>query len=112
MLGSSKPKKMAEFYEKVLERKPEMAEDNWYGWQVGSCFLSIGYHSEVVGQAGEPQRVIFNLETTEVDEEFKRIEKMGAKVVAEPYDAGGMRIATLADVDGNYFQLMSPWPKK
>jgi predicted enzyme related to lactoylglutathione lyase len=44
--------------------------------------------------------------------EFERIKKLGAAVVAEPYnpaeDPKGM-IATFADPDNNYFQLMSPW---
>jgi predicted enzyme related to lactoylglutathione lyase len=30
-------------------------------------------------------------------------------VVKEPYELQGMWIATFADPDGNYFQLMSPW---
>ena len=36
---------------------------------------------------------------------------LGAKVIAEPYhmaDGQDHLIATLADPDGNYFQLMSP----
>jgi predicted enzyme related to lactoylglutathione lyase len=43
--------------------------------------------------------------------EFERVEKAGAIVVREPYEprpGGGMWIATLADLDNNYFQLMSP----
>jgi len=36
--------------------------------------------------------------------------RVGAVVVKEPYQMDGMPgwIATLADPDGNYFQLMSP----
>ena len=45
----------------------------------------------------------------EVQKEFDRIKSLGAIVIKEPYDMGGMWIATLADPDGNYFQLMSPW---
>ena len=32
-----------------------------------------------------------------------------AKVIQEPYEMGGGMIATFADPDGNYFQLMTPW---
>ena len=45
-------------------------------------------------------------------EEYARMVKAGAKVIKEPYEMGGMWIATLADPDGNYFQLMSPWEGK
>ena len=48
-------------------------------------------------------------ETKDVKAEFDRIAATGATVVKEPYDIQGMWIATFADPDGNYFQLMSPW---
>lgn len=109
MVGTSQPKVLGEFYEKVFGKKPDMQEGNWYGWQIGSTFFSVGEHSEVKGNSKEPQRVILNLETAEVKEEFERIKETGATVVKEPYEMQGMWIATLADPDGNYFQLMSPW---
>lgn len=109
MLGSMKPKEMADFYEKVLGKPADMQEDKWWGWQVGSAFFSIGEHSEMKGNAKDPGRMMFNLETKEVKKEFERIKEIGAKVIKEPYDMGGMWVATFADPDGNYFQLMSPW---
>ena len=47
-------------------------------------------------------------------EEFDRIKKLGAEVISEPYKMGegNFWIATLADPDGNYFQLMTPWDAK
>jgi predicted enzyme related to lactoylglutathione lyase len=62
--------------------------------------------------AKDPARIIFNFETETVKEEFDRIKKLGATVIKEPYDMGGMWIATLADPDGNYFQLLTPWEDK
>ncbi len=112
MIGSRQPKVLAELYAKVFGKKADMMEDNWYGWQIGKTYLTIGEHSEVKGNAKEPQRIILNLETEKVKEEFERIKSAGAKVIKEPYEMGemeGMWIATLADPDGNYFQLMSPW---
>ena len=110
MIGTEDSKKLAAFYEKVIGKKADMEEEGgWYGWLIGSTFLSIGNHSEVKGKAGEPQRMIFNFETREVKEEFERIKEAGATVVKEPYEMQGAWIATLADPDGNYFQLMTPW---
>jgi predicted enzyme related to lactoylglutathione lyase len=60
------------------------------------------------GSAKDPGRVMFNLETAEVQAEFERIKGLGAVVIREPYEMGGGWIATLADPDGNYFQLVSP----
>jgi predicted enzyme related to lactoylglutathione lyase len=109
MIGTLQVEEMAEFYRKVIGRPADMQDGGWYGWQVGRCFLSLGEHSEVHGEAKEPQRVMFNFETKEVQEEFDRIKTAGATVIKEPYEMGGGMIATLADPDGNYFQLMTPW---
>lgn len=78
-------------------------------WQVGSCFFGIGTHSETKGQAKDPSRIMFNLETPDIKGEFERIKAHGAHVVKEPCNMGGAWIATFADPDGNYFQLISPW---
>jgi predicted enzyme related to lactoylglutathione lyase len=52
--------------------------------------------------------MMINFETHNVKEEFERIKKQGAEVIREPYEMGGGWIATLADPDGNYFQLVTP----
>jgi len=109
MIGSSHPKVLASFYEKVFGKKADMQEEEWAGWSVGNTFFSVGPHSEVKGKAKEPARVMFNLETKEVKAEFARIKKIGATVIKEPYEMQGAWIATFADPDGNYFQLMTPW---
>jgi predicted enzyme related to lactoylglutathione lyase len=112
ILGTKDVKKLAEFYEKVFERKADMAENDWYGWKVGSVFFSFGPHSEVAESAKEPQRMMFNFDTQEVEKEFDRIKALGATVIKDPYEMGGMHIATLADPDGNFFQLVTPWEEK
>ena len=110
MLAVADAKTMSAFYEKVFGKAADMTEGEWSGWQVGSSFFSPGPHSEAKAQAAEPFRVMINLETADVAGEFDRIKQAGATVVKAPYDAGdGMMIATFADPEGNYFQLMSPW---
>lgn len=111
MVGTHQPKVLAEFYEKVFGKSADWHDGNWYGWQVGNTHFTIGEHSEVKGKAKEPQRLILNFETSKVKEEFERIKATGAKVIKAPYSPGEaerMLIATFADPDGNYFQLMSP----
>ncbi len=113
MLGSDQPDVLGEFYEKVFGKAPNMHEGNWYGWQFDGFNFSVGEHSEVKGKNNLPQRVIFNIESSDVKEDFKKVAKIeGVEVVKEPYSMEGWEgawIATLADPDGNYFQLMSPW---
>ncbi len=110
MIGTKQPVALAAFYEKVLGKPAEMVdqENGFWGWQVGGSYLSVLNHSEMGGNTKDPGRVMFNFETTEVKEEFERIKASGATVVREPYEMGGGWIATLADPDGNYFQLVTP----
>jgi len=108
MVGSANPAALADFYTKVLG-KPDWMDGEWYGWQAGSCWFHIGPHSEVKGQAKEPQRVLIDFEARYYKKEYERIKGLGAKVVKELYDMGGSWVATFADPDGNYFQIMSPW---
>ena len=109
MVGSSQPKVLADFYEKVFARPADYSDMGWYGWRFGDFSLGIGEHSEVKGKAKEPQRLILNLETEQVKEEYARIKALGVKVVKELYEMEGGWIATFADPDGNYFQLVTPW---
>jgi predicted enzyme related to lactoylglutathione lyase len=60
------------------------------------------------GKTKDPGRVLLNFETTSVKEEFERIKGLGGTVIRAPYEMGGGWIATLADPDGNYFQLITP----
>ena len=53
--------------------------------------------------------MILNFETKEIKEEYARIKGTGAKVVKALYEMEGAWIATFADPDGNYFQIMTPW---
>ena len=110
MIGTKQPAASAAFYEKVLSKPADMVdkENGFWGWRLGCAFLGVLDHSAMGGGAKDPGRVMFNLETPQVKEEFERIKAFGGKVVAEPYEMGGGWIATLADPDGNYFQLVTP----
>ena len=110
MLGTMQPQVLAAFYEKVFGKPADMVdpENGFWGWQVGSGFVGILTHSEMGGKAKDSGRVMINFETPQVKEEFERIKLLGGTVVKEPYEMGSGFIATLADPDGNYFQLMNP----
>src|SRR5512141_3278811 len=110
MIGTKQLQALGNFYEKVIGKPADMAdqENGFFGWQVGSAYLSVLEHSEMGGNTKDAGRVMFNFETAEVRAEFERIKGIGGTVIREPYEMGGGWIATLADPDGNYFQLVSP----
>jgi predicted enzyme related to lactoylglutathione lyase len=110
MIGTKQPKVLAEFYEDVIGRPADMSDENYgfYGWQAGATNFSILDHSEMGGHTKDPGRVMMNFETPQVKEEFERIKSLGGTVIKEPYEMEGGWIATIADPDGNFFQLVTP----
>jgi predicted enzyme related to lactoylglutathione lyase len=110
MIGTKQTKAMATFYELVLGKPADMVDttNGFWGWQAGNMYLGVLEHSEMGGVTKDPGRVMINFETADVKGEFERLKSIGAVVVREPYEMGGGWIATLADPDGNYFQLTTP----
>jgi predicted enzyme related to lactoylglutathione lyase len=110
LIGSENPQRLVEYYTKVLG-KPGFSDGGYTGWQLGSGFVTVGLHTEVKGKNAAPGRIIWNIESRDVAGEFERMKAAGAIVIAEPYGydgSPGASIATFADPDDNYFQLMSP----
>jgi predicted enzyme related to lactoylglutathione lyase len=110
-MGSDDAPRLAEYYTKVFGA-PTMSEGGYTSWVVGNGSLTVGPHSEVHARNDQPGRLIWNLETEDVKGDFARMQAAGAIVVREPYEFEGMAgtwIATLADPDNNYFQLMTPF---
>ena len=110
IIGTKQTKLLTSFYEQVIGKPPDMvdSEKGFYGWQLGSGYLGILEHSEMGGNTKDPGRIMLNFETPQVRQEFQRIKALGAMVIRDPYQLGDDWIATLADPDGNYFQLMTP----
>ncbi len=110
---------MVEYYTKLFG-EPSGSDGGYTWWQIGTGGFTVGEHSEVKGTNEMPGRIIWNIETTDVKGDFERLKAAGATVVLEPYSPGGpteggepaegpeMSVATFADPDGNYFQLVSP----
>jgi len=114
MLFSENAKKLAKFYREVVGLKQTMeaemgeGDENYFGFKIGKGpELGIMDHSKVKGKNKNPERIIFNLEVDNIKKEAKRLTTAKAKKVQDIYHVEGYGyIATFADVDGNYFQLV------
>ncbi|MFN2520834.1 MAG: VOC family protein [Candidatus Limnocylindria bacterium] len=115
LIGSEDPKPLADYYTRVLGKPGgEMGPYTW--WAIGNGGITVGPHDQVKGKNSQPGRLIWNIESADVRGDFDRLKAAGARVIKEPYDpaAGiegapaGAWIATFADPDDNYFQLVSP----
>jgi predicted enzyme related to lactoylglutathione lyase len=110
LIGSEDPERLAAYYTKLFG-EPTWNDSGYTGWLIGSGAVSVGPHSEVHGKNAHPGRLIWNIESDDVQADFDRFKAAGAIVVREPYtfeQAPGSWIATLADPDDNYFQLQTP----
>jgi predicted enzyme related to lactoylglutathione lyase len=111
LIGSEDPERLSAYYTKLLG-EPSYDDGSYSTWMLGGGSVSVGAHSEVHGSNSQPGRIIWNIETDDVQGRFAQFRDAGAIVVKEPYGFEGLPdvwIATLADPDGNYFQLMSPF---
>jgi len=111
LIGSDDPKRLTDYYTKLFG-KPGMEDGGHAGWQIGGGWISVGPHDQVRGKNTQPGRIILNIESADVKGDFAKLKAAGAKVVREPYSMEGWPpntwVATLADPDDNYFQLVSP----
>jgi predicted enzyme related to lactoylglutathione lyase len=112
LIGSADAQRLVDYYTKLFG-PPGFSDGGYTGWQLGSGFVTVGPHDQVSGKNAQPGRLIWNLETTDVAGDFERLKAAGAIVVREPYafePGTAVSIATLADPDDNYFQLVTPMP--
>ena len=110
LIGSEAPQTLADYYTKLFG-KPGWDEGGYIGWPLGTGGVTVGPHDQVHGKNTQPGRIIWNIESADVKGDFERFKAAGATVIREPYDfeeAPGSWIATFADPDDNYFQLVSP----
>ncbi|MBI2032385.1 MAG: VOC family protein [Candidatus Levybacteria bacterium] len=112
LIGSQNATKLAKFYKEKVGLKQSwdavMGENsNVYGFTIGKMDLVIMDHSDVKGKSKDPARLMFNLEVDNIEKEFAKLKKAGVKVVAKTYHIEEYGyVATFADLDGNYFQLV------
>jgi predicted enzyme related to lactoylglutathione lyase len=111
LIGSEDPQRLVDYYTRLFG-EPTWNEGGYTGWMIGSGAMTVGPHDQVKGQNAHPGRIIWNIESPDVRGDFERFKAAGATVVREPYGFGEGddqgSIATFADPDDNYFQLMSP----
>ena len=110
LIGSEDPQRLVEYYTKLFG-EPTWNDGGYTGWLIGSGAVTVGPHDEVKGKSAHPGRIIWNIESSDVRGDFDRFRAAGATVIREPYGFDGDEtglIATFADPDDNYFQLMSP----
>jgi predicted enzyme related to lactoylglutathione lyase len=107
-IGSEDPKRLADYYTKLLGA-PAMEGGGYSSWEIDGSLITVGPHDEVNGKNAHPGRLVWSILTSDAKGDFARYRAAGATVVRELYedaDAPQFSIATFADPDDNYFQLV------
>lgn len=120
VLFSEKPRALAEFYRDIvgidLIEEYAMGDADEEGFLFvlpDGIHLSIMHHSKVTGKNKEPERIMLNLSVDDIEELAEQLKEKEVVVIQDTYhieDYG--LIATFADIDGNYFQLVQTIPEE
>ena len=115
LIGSEDPERLVEYYTKVLGAPALLGRAATPAGSSAPAGSPSGRTPRSRARTPSPGRIIWNIETDDVQGDFDRMKAAGAIVIAEPYDFEApdtstrrTSIATFADPDDNYFQLMSP----
>lgn len=109
-LTSEDPERLKAFYADVvgLAKNPDMGDG---AFSAGGATISIDGHSETIGPAKEPHRVLIDFFVDDLKAEQGRLEGMGVKFIRTAGKEwwGGV-ISTFLDPDGNYCQIIEYKP--
>ena len=61
LIGSENPERLKDYYTKLFGN-PSMDDGGYFGWQIGSGWITIGPHDQVKGKNTQPGRLIWNIE--------------------------------------------------
>lgn len=122
LIFSENPDELMKFYRDVLELKIEKKLDipNDYGYMFdvsGEMKLWIGKHSEVHGKSKEPDRIIHNLFTDNVQGWYEKVRDAGINIVLKPEltpfatKDDPVYVCTWDDPEGNRWQFMGDLAK-
>ena len=84
-------------------------------WDFGGDLVTVGPHVDVTGKSVQPGRMFWSILVPDAKSDFERYKAAGAIVVRELYrdqDAPQFLIATFADPDNNYFQMVTDEKQK
>ena len=115
LIGSEDPKPLVDYYTKLFGA-PSGSEGGYTWWQLGTGGFTVSQHSEVKGKNAAPGAGHLEHRDRRREGRFRTLKAAGARVIQEPYapdtgdapEAPEMSVATFADPDDNYFQLVSP----
>ena len=98
---------MRSFYVDVLGLSPRSDRSGFVNFEFGSQRLTISLHGAVDGETSEPDRMLVNFATDDIEQAYTTAVSTGAPGLRPPSpEPWGGRVATVADPDGNLVQFL------
>ena len=95
------------FYRDVLCLKLHSQSENFAAFKFGEIRLSLGKHQQVKGRSQDSYRIMINLGTAGIHQEYQRLLSQGVEFIRKPVqEHWGGWVATCFDPDGNVLQLL------
>jgi predicted enzyme related to lactoylglutathione lyase len=102
LVGSSRVEEMKSWYRRAFDVK----ENEMGAFEFGTIQFFIETHSEVSGSTKEPARVVINFNVEDCRALASHLRELGTPFVRTVEQEPFGLIATVADPDGNYLQLI------
>ena len=102
LIGSSQPDAMKDWYRKAFDVK----ENDMGAFEFGPVQLFVETHSDVSSPTKESARVLINLNVDDCRGLAAHLQQVGTKFVRQVEQEPFGLIATVADPDGNYIQII------
>lgn len=98
---------LLEFYELLLNSKVHKLKNTSAYFIYNDFRIYISEHSEVYGNSKDPNRMIINLETENIEGEYERLKNFGVNFIRIPsVENWGGKVATFEDPDKNRINLI------
>ena len=98
---------LLEFYELLFNSKVHKLKSTSAYFIYNDFRIYISEHSEVKGNSKDPNRMIINLETEDIESEYERLKNLGINFIRIPeVENWGGKVATFEDPDKNRINLI------
>lgn len=98
-------REVADWYEKVLDKKPYFEADAYIGFDVWGYELGIFYRDAEYIQKGNNVEIYWGVD--DIEAEFQRLQTLWASIHESPTEVGGgIIMASVLDPFGNVFGII------
>ncbi|MBH60152.1 MAG: hypothetical protein CL907_03185 [Dehalococcoidia bacterium] len=107
IIWTEKLENLLGFYKLIFNSKVSKKKDTSAYFIRDNFKFYIAEHSEVSGNSKDPNRIIFNLETDDIELEYNRLSNAGVTFLRSPeIEKWGGKVATFEDPEKNRVNLI------